>query len=72
MLDIGTIKMNGKSMVPDILRFTLYQGRRIDRSKHISIIEISSNNDNDSEDKVAKWQAIGVRVARESILRENL
>lgn len=59
--------MSGKGMVPDTLRFILYQGRRIDRTKHISIIEISSNNDNDYEDKVAKWQAIGVRVARESI-----
>lgn len=54
MLDVETHMMNVTNMIPDPVGFTFYQGRRIDGSKHISIIEISSNNENDFEDRVAK------------------
>lgn len=45
MLDVGTLVTDGTNMVPDLMRLTFHQGRRVDRSKHRNIIEISSNND---------------------------
>lgn len=53
MLDFGTIMMNGTNTVLDLMGFTFYEGRRVYRSK-LSIIEMSSNNDNDCEDKAAE------------------
>ena len=54
MLDAETLMMNVTNMIPDPVGFTFYQGRKIDGSKHISIIEISPNNENDFENRVAK------------------
>ena len=45
MLDVGTIMMNGTNMGPDLMASAFYQGRRVDRNKHRSIIEMSSSND---------------------------
>lgn len=55
MLDAGIIMMDGTNTVADPVRFTSHQGRRIDRSKLRSITGISSNYENDFEDRAAKW-----------------
>lgn len=62
-------------MVPDLKGFTFYQGKRVDKNENIGIIEIMIiikyyDNDNYYEDKVSKWQATEVKVARESTSQE--